>query len=169
VELTGEAYFEVKKGDTPFIVKTPEAQITVTGTSFNVNAYQDSKMFQTTLVEGSVQINMSDKPDTYTLRPGNNFTLSKNSDEISIQKVNTDRYTSWMRGELIFRNQPLDDIFTSLKRWYDFEIEYNSPAIRTMRFSGSVEKKRPLDYFLNQIQTVTEIRYKAEGEKIILY
>jgi|GEM_PF-790826 len=169
VELEGEAYFEVQKSAVPFIVKTAAMQITVTGTSFNVNAYQDNTAFQTTLVEGSVKINIPDKPDTYTLNPGNNFSLSKYADEISIQKVNTEKYTSWMRGELIFRNQPLDEIFTTLKRWYDFDIEYTKPAIRTMRFTGSVEKKRPLVYFLNQIRSVTEIKYRHDGERIILY
>ena len=169
VELLGEAFFDVKKDNTPFIIKTDEMQITVTGTSFNVNAYQDNTVFRTTLVEGSVQITVPNKPGTYTLTSGNNFSLSKNTDEISIKKVNTERYTAWMRGEFVFNNQPLDEIFTTLKRWYDFEIEYEKPAIKTMRFTGSIEKKRPLMYFLNQIQIVTEIKYKNEGEKIILF
>ncbi|MDR2231995.1 MAG: DUF4974 domain-containing protein [Tannerella sp.] len=169
VELIGEAFFEVSKKDAPFIVKTAEMQINVTGTSFNVSAYQDNLSVQTTLVEGKVQITIPDKPDTYTLNPGNNFSLSKSSEEITIQKVNTDKYTSWMRGELIFRNQRLEEIFITLKRWYDFDIEYNNPHIRNMRFTGSVEKKRSLDYFLKQILTVTDIKYKYKDEKVILF
>jgi ferric-dicitrate binding protein FerR (iron transport regulator) len=169
VELTGEAFFEVKKDAMPFVVKTSEMQITVTGTSFNVNAYADNTLINTTLVKGSVYVNVPEKPETYILRSGDNFSLSKQTDEISIQKVDTERITSWMRGELIFRNQPLEEIFATLKKWYDFEIEYNNPAIKTMRFTGSVEKQRPLYYFLNQIQIVTEIKYSNEGVKIILY
>lgn len=169
VELMGEAYFEVKKDHKPFIVKTVDMQIEVLGTSFNVNAYQNNASVNTTLVEGSVQIHVPDNSKTFLLKPENNFSINKSSNEISIQKVSTDLYTAWVRGEFTFRNQTLNDIFTQLVRWYDIEIEYENPAIRTMRFTGSAEKARPLDYLLNQIQSVTDIKYRNEGGKIILF
>jgi len=169
VELTGEAYFEVKKGEKPFIVKTPDMQIKVLGTCFNVNAYQDNLSANTTLVEGSVQIDVPNKPVSYQLTPDNNFSIDKSSNEVSIQKVNTDIYTAWVKGEFVFRNQPLGDIFTQLTRWYDFEIEYERQVIPGLRFTGSAEKARSLDYLLDQIQSVTDIKYKNEGDKIILY
>lgn len=169
VELTGEAYFEVKKGAQPFIVKTPDMHIRVLGTSFNVNAYLDNLSANTTLVEGSVQINVPNKPGSYQLTPENNFSIDKSSSEVSIQKVNTEIYTAWVKGEFVFRNQPLGDIFAQLARWYDFEIEYERQNIPGLRFTGSAEKARSLDYLLEQIQSVTDIKYKNEGDKIILY
>lgn len=169
VELTGEAYFEVKKDQKPFIVKTADMQIEVLGTSFNVNAYQNNVSVNTTLVEGSVQVHIPDNPQTFLLKPDNNFSINKSSNEISVKKVDTNIYTAWMKGEFVFRNQTLCDIFTQLVRWYDFEIEYENAAIQTMRFTGSTEKTRPLNYLLNQIQSVTDIKYRNEGNKIILY
>lgn len=169
VELTGEAYFEVKKDSKPFIVQTEEMQIEVLGTSFNINAYKNNASVHTTLVEGSVQVHLPDNQKSYLLEPENNLTLDKSSRDISIRKVNTDLYTAWVKGEFSFRNQPLNEIFTQLQRWYDFEITYEDPAIQTMRFTGSAEKVRTLDYLLNQIQSVTDIKYKSEGDKIILY
>jgi transmembrane sensor len=70
VELTGEAYFEVKSltapagGENekmPFVVKitTPNgkgAEIKVLGTHFNINAYDDEPAIKTTLLEGSVKV-----------------------------------------------------------------------------------------------------------------
>jgi transmembrane sensor len=76
VYITGEVYFEVTpsislkgrvKGEKiPFIVKLPPsfggagggpgAQINVTGTHFNVNAYEDEPFIATTLLEGSVKV-----------------------------------------------------------------------------------------------------------------
>ncbi|MBO9571593.1 MAG: FecR domain-containing protein, partial [Chitinophagaceae bacterium] len=57
VSITGEAYFEVAKNKTkPFIVKTTTDEITVLGTSFNVNAYADEKAMKTSLIEGSIKI-----------------------------------------------------------------------------------------------------------------
>lgn len=169
VELTGEAYFEVKKDGKPFIIQTPDLIIEVLGTSFNINAYQTNTYVNATLVEGSIRIRLPENQETFLLQPEHNFRLDKLSDEISVQQVNTDVYTSWVKGEFVFRNQPLTEIFTQLERWYDFKIVYESPDIGKMRFTGSVEKARPLNYLLDLIQAVTDIGYRSEGDKIILY
>lgn len=169
VELTGEAYFEVKKGDKPFIIQTPDLAIEVLGTSFNVNAYQTNPYVNATLVEGSIHIRLPKKQEAFLLQPNHNFRLEKSSNEISVQQVNTDIYTAWVKGEFMFRNQPLAEIFVQLERWYDFKIIYEKPEIAEMRFTGSAEKVRPLNYLLNQIQSVTDIQYRLDRDKIILY
>lgn len=169
VELSGEAYFDVKKDTKPFIIHTQDLTIEVLGTSFNINAYKTNPYVNATLVEGSIRIHVTEHPETFLLNPEHNFRLDKVSDEISVQQVNTDIYTAWVKGEFVFRNQPLMEIFSQLERWYDFTIIYKSPDIRKMRFTGSAEKGRPLNYLLDQIQAVTDIQYKPEGDKIILY
>lgn len=169
VELSGEAYFEVKKDGKPFIVQTPNLAIEVLGTSFNVNAYQTNPYINATLVEGSIRIQLPEKQESFLLKPEHNFRLDKLSDEISVQQVNTDVYTAWVNGEFVFRNQPLTEIFAQLERWYNFTIIYESTDIGKMRFTGSAEKARPLNYLLSQIQAVTDIQYRPEGDKIILY
>ncbi|MDR2816325.1 MAG: DUF4974 domain-containing protein [Proteiniphilum sp.] len=169
VELWGEAYFEVKKDGKPFIIQTPDLTIEVLGTSFNVNAYRTNPYVNATLVEGSIRIRLPEKQEPFLLQPEHNFRLDKLSDEISVQQVNTDVYTAWVKGEFAFRNQPLTEIFAQLERWYDFTIIYESPDIGKMRFTGSAEKARPLNYLLNQIQAVTDIQYRCEGDNIILF
>lgn len=169
VELLGEAYFEVKKDGKPFIVKTPDLAIEVLGTSFNVNAYKTNPYVNATLVEGSIQIHLPETQKTFLLKPEHNFRLDKLSDEIFVQQVNTDIYTAWVKGEFVFRNQPLTEIFAQLERWYDFRIIYENPEIGKMRFTGSAEKVRPLNFLLEQIEAVTDIHYRPEGDKIILY
>ena len=57
VELTGEAFFEVKPDTAlPFIVKTQGMRVKVLGTTFNVKAYPDELKLYTTLVEGKVEV-----------------------------------------------------------------------------------------------------------------
>ena len=60
MELTGQGYFEVtKNAHKPFIVKADkDYSVEVLGTSFNVSAYKDESMIETTLVEGSVKLNV---------------------------------------------------------------------------------------------------------------
>lgn len=169
VELTGEAYFEVKKDTRPFIVQTPDLSVEVLGTTFNINAYHTNPYINATLVEGSIRIHRAENQESFLLNPKHNLKWDKLSDEVFIQQVNTDLYTAWVRGEFVFRKQPLTEIFAQLERWYDFKIIYEKPDIAKMRFTGSAEKVRPLDYLLNQIQAVTDIQYRLERDKIILY
>lgn len=169
VQLTGEAYFEVKTDGKPFIVETPNLAIEVLGTSFNINAYQTNPYINATLVKGSIRVHLPKNQETFLLTPEHNFCLNKVSNEISVEQVNTDMYTAWVKGEFMFRNEPLSEIFSQLERWYDFKIIYENQDIAKMRFSGSAEKIRPLNYLLNQIKAVTDIRYRSEGDKIILY
>lgn len=62
VYLEGEAYFKVKTNpEKPFIVKTSEMSVKAYGTSFNVKAYPDEGTITTTLVEGIVRIEGTDK------------------------------------------------------------------------------------------------------------
>ncbi len=55
VEIKGEGYFKVKKGDTPFIVNNNGIKIKVYGTEFNVREGRDN-IYETILIEGSVGV-----------------------------------------------------------------------------------------------------------------
>lgn len=52
VLLEGEGYFEVAHDEKhPFIVETEKYNVRVLGTTFNVSAYPDSDLFETSLIE----------------------------------------------------------------------------------------------------------------------
>ena len=56
IMLEGEAYFDVKKGKIPFYVMVTGATVKVLGTAFNVKAYPDEKIIETTVTRGIVQV-----------------------------------------------------------------------------------------------------------------
>ncbi len=99
VILTGEAYFEVQKGvsKVPFIVKTSDIDIKVTGTSFNVMAYPHEDIIETTLVEGSVTLFREDKKLPYVqpvyLKPNQKATLIKKGSQITLSKIKVEKPT----------------------------------------------------------------------------
>ena len=99
VILTGEAYFEVQKRDdnVPFIVKTSEIDIKVTGTSFNVMAYPHEDIIETTLVEGSVTLFREDKElprmQPIYLKPNQKATLIKKGSQITLSNIKVEKPT----------------------------------------------------------------------------
>ena len=114
VELTGQGYFEVtKNAHKPFIVKADkDYSVEVLGTSFNVSAYKDESMIETTLVEGSVKLNVvsGGKRMTQMLKPNEKAEYQKGAGKIKVFDVNTEYDTAWKNGEIIFRNHPMDKV-----------------------------------------------------------
>ncbi|MCK7556770.1 FecR domain-containing protein [Chitinophaga sedimenti] len=76
VSLNGEAYFEVaQNAQLPFTVKTGDrSAVRVLGTSFNINAYDNEPVIQTTLLTGSVQVQAGSTSNI--LRPGEQASIS---------------------------------------------------------------------------------------------
>ena len=78
LELTGEGYFDVQSNpDMPFTVKTSGLNIKAFGTVFNVRAYSDEDMVETTLLEGSVTIETQTSKNIVSLKPAQVITIPK--------------------------------------------------------------------------------------------
>ena len=75
VRIQGEAYFEVTKSETPFIVETDEMEVEVLGTIFNINSYSASPCCMATLVKGSVKVRSESIEGGLVLRPSENLVL----------------------------------------------------------------------------------------------
>jgi ferric-dicitrate binding protein FerR (iron transport regulator) len=168
VRLEGEAFFDVAHNGMSFVVETDNVELKVLGTSFNISSYGEDMEVATTLVTGSLEVKTKYNDESHRLTSGYQLTFNKKSKELFQEKVNTEIYTAWIKGEFIFRNQPIDLILKKLSRWYGFSIHYEDPEIKNMRFTGSAEKKRPLGYLLKQIETVTTVRFSANGNEMIV-
>jgi transmembrane sensor len=92
VQLSGEAFFDVKKNkDIPFIVTTTELNIKVLGTSFNVKAYPEEGTIETTLIKGLVTISKSgsglNSKDVIFLNPNQRATYVKKNGKLVLAEV----------------------------------------------------------------------------------
>tara|TARA_R110000851_G_scaffold180559_2_gene328226 strand:- start:8357 stop:9490 length:1134 start_codon:yes stop_codon:yes gene_type:complete len=162
VFLSGEAYFDVAKNESnPFIVNIDELDVKVLGTEFNVSAYQEDKKIDVVLVEGAVSLenNNEVEGDIVTLSPGQKGSCNQGSKGITVKEVNTDLYTSWMQGHLVFRNLTFDQILTKLERHYSIEIENTNIVLGQEIFNASfneVSIEEVLSYF-NDIHAIDYI------------
>lgn len=162
VELTGQGYFEVtKNAHKPFIVKADkDYSVEVLGTSFNVSAYKDESMIETTLVEGSVKLNVvsGGKRMTQMLKPNEKAEYQKGAGKIKVFGVNTEYDTAWKNGEIIFRNHPMDKVLKTLERHSHvvFEVKDNEilKSIITARF-----KDEQLPQVLEYLKLASGIQY----------
>jgi transmembrane sensor len=97
VTTTGEVYFEVAKDSRrPFHVKTGDMDVTVLGTHFNVNAYEDENAIKTTLVEGSVKITKGDQQ--VLIKPGQQARLMNNGQLLTTDNIDLQQVLAWKTG-----------------------------------------------------------------------
>ncbi len=168
VKLKGEAYFDVAQNpEKPFRVQTNEVAVKVLGTSFNISAYETERFTSVTLVGGSVAV-QTDKGEQFRIVPSEQFTHDGQTHQLAIKKVDTDLYTSWTRGEYIFKDATLEDIFGKLSHWYDFTVKYQNDQLRRKRFSLVVDRKISLNQLLELISFTSDIQLEQNQKNIIV-
>lgn len=76
INLSGEAFFDVQAGDSPFVVKTELGDVKVLGTGFNVKSNEDE--LQVEVDEGTVEVASGECTDK--IRKGERAVLKKGKD-----------------------------------------------------------------------------------------
>ena len=133
VELTGEAYFEVtQRTDMPFRVLFRDAEVKVLGTHFNVMAYDDEPVAQTTLIDGAVSLESGSQ--RVTLHPGEQGEIPYPSPGAIgpikvIPGIDPKAAVAWKDGDLKFDGTDLHAVLRTLARCYnvDIQVDQNVP------------------------------------------
>lgn len=143
VNLSGEAYFEVKKdAGKPFVVHTKHLDIEVLGTSFNVYCYEKENIMEMALVSGQIKVVTNTyPPHTIYLKPNEKALFNKTSGHLAIEKTDNRFETAWLRGALVFRSVRMDEVVLRLERRYGVTIHWNDPAIKNDLFTGSFDSE----------------------------
>ena len=169
VDLKGEAYFEVHKDSLrPFVVQMNGAEVTVLGTSFNVNTYGDDGQIYTTLVNGSVRVSSVKNGQAEVLKPGMQSVMDVQSGQLTVREVDVEPYVAWREGRFVFRTMTLDLIMRQLQRWYDFEVFYQNPELKDYEFRGVIKRDMDLDKVLSVIKVTTNVDFEVKGKVITI-
>ncbi|HEY4787501.1 MAG TPA: FecR domain-containing protein [Bacteroidales bacterium] len=171
VQLVGEALFDVVHNEnSPFIVNTPQYQVKVLGTQFDVYAYKNSNTFETTLIQGKVILSENNANSLpFELNPGEQFLFDTLSRERNIRKVETEEYTTWINGVYSFNNQLFSSIVQRLERYYEVNIDVAYPELMNFRFTGKFRYSDPLSVILDVVKKSKAFQYKQTGNKILIY
>jgi ferric-dicitrate binding protein FerR (iron transport regulator) len=169
-ELTGEAYFIIKKNPKkPFRVKTSEIEISVLGTEFNLSAYPESETVETTLKTGCIKLSHSNsetrKNRHIILTPGHKADFYKEKKKFISDKVNTRLYTSWIHGKLIFDDSPLSKIIPILERKYDKEFRAEEDLLEEHRLTMTITDES-FEQILQMIEKTTPIIFTSEQKDV---
>jgi transmembrane sensor len=140
-----------------------ETAVTVLGTHFNVNAYEDEPAIKVTLLEGSVQVNH--QQSSVVIKPGQQAQVTST---IKIKNnVDMDEVMAWKNGRFELNGNTIEPIMRQVARWYDVDIEYNGP-IPTDNFMGGTSRQANVSELLNILEQTKSVKFRIEGKKIIV-
>ncbi|WP_242398247.1 FecR family protein [Bacteroides xylanisolvens] len=167
VYLIGEANFKVKPDKKhPFIVKANDYQITALGTEFNVNAYPESNELIATLLEGRVKVEFNNLMSNVILTPNEQLIYNKQTKQHNLRLPEISDVTAWQRGELVFSNMHLEDIFTNLERKFPYAFVYSLHSMKKNTYSFRFRNQATMEEVMEIIsQVVGDVNYVLEGNK----
>lgn len=169
VELKGEAFFDVVENKRkPFIVKTDQVDMTVLGTTFNVNAYSEKPAIQITLETGKIKVETNQATGisrSVEINPGQQIRFVRATREMHKSNVELKDYLSWKEGTIILDAHTIEETARILERWYNVSFEFQEADLKYCRISGEF-KSDNLKNILSNIEFLTNLDFVLEGRKV---
>lgn len=164
VILSGEGYFDVAHNPKkPFIVRTGILNIKALGTSFNVLAYPDKNIIETTLVEGKVVLeHPQGNEDTKIIgmmEAGQHLRYNIKTGAKSDTKGNIEKYIAWKEGKLIFEDTPIAQVAERLNKMFNVDIEVTD-NVKDYTYTVTFVDE-PLYQILDLMTIATSVEYKT--------
>lgn len=167
VELKGEACFEVAKDEKcPFIVSADGMDTHVLGTKFNVRSYTTEDR-HVTLVQGKVQVTNTSSLTSVVLQPGQDLTYTETGEE-KISRVNIATYTAWTEGMFYFEDSSLEEIMSSLGRWYNVNVDFERVELYNIRLNFWVNRNAHLDEAVELLNKLEKVRVDYQDGTITI-
>jgi len=170
VSLEGEAFFNVaERKNQIFSVNTETINVEVYGTKFNFKNHPEDNYSDVVLVEGSVGLYSKYVDNIVRLKPGIKGSFNKSNFSITQDKINTSIYTSWIDGQVVFRNESFESILIKLERIYNVEIINNSNNKPNETFNAKIDvEKESINDVLSYFNKIYNIKYQTFNNKIII-
>ncbi len=189
VNLVGEGFFNVVKDAAhPFVIHTKVLDVKVLGTEFNVKAYPNDAYTETSLIRGSVEVTVKNRPkEKHYLKPNEKMSVANNildaaektpaekskpiilTEPLTYYHVDsTIVETSWVENKLIFQeNETFREVALKMERWYGVHISFNDDEVAEIRPFGSFTNET-ITQALDALRESFRFNYRINGENIII-
>ncbi len=179
----GQAYFEVAKDSHhPFVVAAAGRTVTALGTAFDVRV--DGGELKVVLVEGKVRVEdvkapaVSSAPVSQRPKPAQTMTTEMSAGsqlvttadtEWRLTLTDTQRETSWLKGQLVFDSAPLGEVVEEMNRYSPRKITIADPTLAQRPIGGRLTPG-DIHGFSMMLQTasIATLREEPDGRIVIV-
>ncbi len=164
VKLDGEGFFDVTSDKSkPFIVNAGKYNIKVWGTRFNLLAYSGTETFETSLLEGSVEILRPDRDKGLMLKP--NERIFCRDGNMIIAPINNMDHLLWKEGIISFDNATFNELVHQLELYFDLKIEVKNDQIQNYSYTGKFRMKDGVEHILKVLQLKNKFDYRIDEKQ----
>lgn len=158
VVLKGEAFFDIQaEAQRPFVVISNLSQVTVLGTSFNINTHNATEV---TVASGKVKVEDLQSQEKAFLLPGQQAVMDGKA--IAINQVNPDYFLGWHTRSLSFEEEPVEKVLKILERAYGVTIHTTMQTGKTeCLITGSYEGER-IETILRGMKNLLDLEYETD-------
>ncbi len=169
VNLTGEAFFEVRKAaGKSFTIYSQNAKTEVLGTSFNVRAYPNEKKVEVEVTTGKVAFSIRNGQDNSKV-----YLTSGYKGELTARNAMTKAVVedpngiAWKNERLSFSNMSLSKVVATLEKYFGVTIRTDNPQLLQCRFTGSFERPE-LEEILEVLKVSANLSYSVNQRQYTL-
>jgi len=156
----------VKNKTKPFIVRSSEQEVKVLGTHFNINSYENEAATVTTLLKGSVKVDVLTGSSSTMLKPGEQSILNRGELIARMQKANIDQTMAWKNGSFMFLSDDFPVVMRQIARWYDVKIQYKG-KMPHFGMTGEASRNLTLDQIVEILKS-SGLKVEMQGKTIIV-
>lgn len=157
--LKGNAFFEIAKDKKhPFIISSGEIKTRVVGTSFHIQ--MSKSKCEVIVVTGKV--NVSTKGQSVDLVPNEEalFTAQK----LTKQMAEKSYLVNWYNTDVTLNQTTLKQVITVLQYKYGVSFQYENKLVLATPLTVFIKKDASLENVLEQINYITNLKFKVYGE-----
>ena len=166
VSLKGEAFFDVESQvGSPFAITAHDLEITVLGTSFNVQAYDRNQEIEVVVQTGTVELGHETDQELITLHAGEKGIYQKTNNLISKETNDDINFLSWKTRKITFVQEDLSTVAQTLSRIYQVNIYFSADILPTCEVTVTFDNQT-LDAVLNVLRNTLDLSYQTDGDQI---
>lgn len=160
VYLQGEAYFNIKKSENPFIVKLDsDVSVKVYGTQFNINTNICDNV-ETLLINGKVGVQI-DK-DEVILKPSQMISIDCNK-KYKLLNVDINKYIGWKSGHFISDFNEMGRLMSEIAQWYGVEFKFSKDIDLQKKLVIHLEKYKNINDLIDVLERAYKMRFIRDG------
>lgn len=166
LELYGEALFEIAPDPgVAFMVKTPNSQIRVLGTTLNIRDFSDTTVVA--VLDGKVMMtSVHDNVPPLVLSKGKIGWLTQEGSS-DIREDDVESTSLWVKRHFVFKGSPLGDVIKTIERHYNVNIITDVAISLDTRITAEWEN-RNIDAIMISISKLTHAEIEQDGSTIRL-
>lgn len=166
VRLEGEGFFDVVTNKkSPFVIVAEEAEVTVLGTKFNVQAYASDAHITVTVESGVVKFNPKPIAQVVELRAGEKGVFDKSQKELTSNQNDDINYLAWKTKQISFQGASLSEVAEVLRSVYGVKVILNPNISTSCQVTVSFDNQS-LDAVLNVLKSTLDLTYRINGNQI---